>query len=158
MQSSVFAQRLDIDAKSDFSAELSKLVVRSTGCDQLEPSPDGTCDSLATGFSGSFEKLFRDFYSDFSCFRHGQTIVIYLPAEIPVLYVVIVDEVLTRTLFEAQARSSCTNLLETMNRVDLLLRLVMFRYRHDPRTGDNTEMNASHPISHIAFVPRRPLR
>jgi hypothetical protein len=101
LQSSVFSQRLEIDAKSDFSAELSKLVVRATRCDQFEPSPHGARDSLATGFSGSFEKLFRDFHSDFSCFRHGQTIVIYSPAAIPSFSMVISDEVPARALPEA---------------------------------------------------------
>jgi hypothetical protein len=106
LQSSVFAQRLEIDSKSDFSAELSKLVVRSARCDQFEPSPDGTCDSLATGFSSSFEKLFGDFYSDFFCFGHGRTIVISSPASIPVLYMVNLNEVLARALSEAQTQSS----------------------------------------------------
>jgi len=85
LQSSVFAQGLEIDAKSDFSAELAKLVVRATRCDQFEPSPDGARDSLATGFTGSLEKLFRDFYGDFFCLRHRQIVVIYSPAAIPVM-------------------------------------------------------------------------
>jgi len=108
LQSSVFAQRLEIDAKSDFSAELAKLVVRSTRCDQFEPSPDGARDSLATGFTGSLEKLFRDFYGDFSCLRHGQIVAVSSPAAIPVLYMGVLNGVLTRALFEAQPRSPCS--------------------------------------------------
>ena len=66
-----------VDAQSYFSA---KLVVRQTRCDQFEASPDGTGDSGVRGFSSPFEKLFRDFYSDFSSLWHGPIIVTRAPS------------------------------------------------------------------------------
>ena len=92
MQSSVFAQGLEIDAQSYFSAELSKLVVGSTGCDQFEASSDGSGDPIVRGFSSSFEKVFRDLYGDFSRLRHGRIIVTWTPGSMPAIDMVSSDD------------------------------------------------------------------